>query len=110
MSDVTLKELQSTMSEDDFTKMKRKFEPCYRELSDMKSKRFIKTHIPIKLMPRSVQEVGAKIVYVARNPKDMCVSWYHMAKSFPTWAYAGDFQSFSEYFMNDLSKVWKFYH
>lgn len=46
-----------------------------------------------------------KIVYVARNPKDVAVSWYHLNKAIKTQGYKGDFAKFWDYFQNNLSKL-----
>ncbi|XP_046383768.1 luciferin sulfotransferase-like [Ischnura elegans] len=46
-------------------------------VDNMPSPRFIKTHLPWHLLPRQMETVKPKIIYVARNPKDMCVSYYH---------------------------------
>lgn len=45
-----------------------------------------------------------KIIYVARNPKDVAVSWYHLNTAIKTQGYHGDFATFWDYFENDLSK------
>lgn len=39
----------------------------------------IKTHLPFEMIPFSG---AAKYIYVARNPKDACVSFYHHHKTF----------------------------
>lgn len=41
--------------------------------------RLIKTHLPYHMTPLNQQ---AKYVYVVRNPKDCCVSFYHHTKGF----------------------------
>ncbi|CAH0564168.1 unnamed protein product [Brassicogethes aeneus] len=42
--------------------------------------RFIKTHLPISLLPRDLLTSGCKIIYVARSPKDMMVSRYYFSR------------------------------
>jgi len=46
----------------------------------LSSPRLIKTHLPCSLMPFSA---AAKYVYVARNPFDCAVSFYHHTRGFP---------------------------
>ncbi|XP_077991763.1 sulfotransferase 1E1-like [Glandiceps talaboti] len=41
----------------------------------MTSPRFFMTHIPLDLLP---SPSSAKVIYLARNPKDVLVSWYAM--------------------------------
>ncbi|CAN7940824.1 unnamed protein product [Ixodes hexagonus] len=53
----------------------------------------IKTHLPFSKLRYSGQ---AKYLYVARNPYDCCVSFYHHTKSFP--AYFFEDGTFSEFF------------
>lgn len=77
----------------------------YEELEAKTTRRFIKTHFPIHLMPSNALEVGAKIVYVVRNPKDVAVSYYHLQKSIPTFGYTGDFETFAKYFLEDSGSL-----
>jgi len=39
--------------------------------------RVIFTHLPLELLPKQALEGRCKIIYVARNPKDNAVSFYH---------------------------------
>uniref|UniRef100_A0ABM5GSK4 Sulfotransferase n=1 Tax=Pogona vitticeps TaxID=103695 RepID=A0ABM5GSK4_9SAUR len=59
----------------------------------------IKTHLPIQLIPKSFWEKKCKIIYVARNAKDVAVSYYYfyqMAKILPDH---GTWNEFLEKFM-----------
>lgn len=76
----------------------------YDKLSAQTSRRFIKTHLPISLMPRNIKEVGSKLVYVARNPKDVAASFYYFHKSLSELQFNGNFESFAQYFTDDLGK------
>ncbi|XP_054263240.1 sulfotransferase 1E1 [Macrosteles quadrilineatus] len=48
-----------------------------RLVESIPSPRCIRTHLPLQLLPQELRQVKPKIVYVARNPKDVCVSYYH---------------------------------
>ncbi|KAF5291377.1 hypothetical protein FQA39_LY03528 [Lamprigera yunnana] len=51
-------------------------------IRNMKVPRFIKTHLPFSLLPYEIQS-GAKtpkIIYVIRDPKDVCVSYFYFRK------------------------------
>lgn len=78
--------------------------PGYEFIPNISEARFIKTHLPFSLMPPSVMNEQAKIVYVARNPKDVIVSYYHLSRLYRTTGYVNDFNTFWEYFENDLRK------
>ncbi|XP_028981879.1 sulfotransferase 4A1 [Diachasma alloeum] len=69
-------------------------------VEDLPRPRFIKTHLPFQLLPRDLREgrTQAKIVYVCRNPKDVCISFYHHTKHF---AFRGDFEQFCRLFLGD---------
>ncbi|XP_074849983.1 sulfotransferase 1 family member D1-like [Carettochelys insculpta] len=61
------------------------------QLAAVPSPRIVKTHVPVQLLPASFLDQDCKMIYVARNPKDVAVSFYHfylMAKMHPdpgTW-------------------------
>ncbi|KAI4460509.1 sulfotransferase sult [Holotrichia oblita] len=51
-------------------------------IKNLKGKRLIKTHLPWELLPLQIrnQTKKPKIIHVFRNPKDVCVSYYHHTK------------------------------
>lgn len=71
-------------------------------------RRFIKSHLPFCLLPPSIMENQAKVIYIARHPRDVVVSYFHLNKLFRPYDFAGDFECFSEYFMKSLSELLKF--
>ncbi|KAH7973036.1 hypothetical protein HPB52_020760 [Rhipicephalus sanguineus] len=57
-----------------------------------------KTHLPFWMNPYSPD---AKYIYVARNPYDCCVSFYHHTKNFDTYHYEdGTFDDFLDKFVD----------
>ncbi|XP_011302859.1 sulfotransferase 1 family member D1 [Fopius arisanus] len=68
---------------------------------DLPSPRLIKTHLPFKLLPRDLREgkTGAKIIYVRRNVKDNCISYYHHVRIME--GYRGNFHEFCQLFLAD---------
>lgn len=48
-----------------------------KQMSEMSSPRFIKSHLPVGLLPEQVWKVQPKLVYVYRKPKSVTVSYYH---------------------------------
>ncbi|TRY80471.1 hypothetical protein TCAL_13353, partial [Tigriopus californicus] len=69
-------------------------------IGKMQSPRVIKTHIPLELLPPKLVET-CKVVYVCRNPKDTCVSYFHhSAIGKPVYKLYGNFEDYSELFFN----------
>lgn len=68
-------------------------------LKDTPAPRLLKTHLPLSLLPQTLLDQKVKVVYLARNAKDVAVSYYHfyrMAKVHPD---PGTWDSFLEKFM-----------
>ncbi|CRL03234.1 CLUMA_CG016264, isoform A [Clunio marinus] len=85
------------------------YDPIDKVLEAQTTQRFIKIHLPMQFLLWKIKEVGAKVVYVARNPKDVAVSYFHFEKN-PIFAYNGDFETYSDFFMNDqviYAPYWK---
>ncbi|XP_072041100.1 sulfotransferase 1C1-like [Amphiura filiformis] len=57
--------------------------PTHEIVDKMKSPRTIKSHLPGHLLPPDVMKKKARIVYVARNPKDLAVSCFYFRKVNP---------------------------
>ncbi|KAJ8725830.1 hypothetical protein PYW08_004013 [Mythimna loreyi] len=63
--------------------------------------RFIKTHLPMSLLPPKILDT-VKMVYVARDPRDVVVSCYHLARFLKTTNFQGSFKDFWNLFRIDL--------
>ena len=60
--------------------------------------RFIKTHVPLSVMPEQIKDTG-KVIFVLRNPRDVLVSLYHFNKNDATLKFDIDFDTFFEMFL-----------
>uniref|UniRef100_A0A8C3KPJ1 Sulfotransferase n=1 Tax=Calidris pygmaea TaxID=425635 RepID=A0A8C3KPJ1_9CHAR len=68
-------------------------------LQDTAARRLITTHLPARVLAPALQQSKAKVIYVARNPKDVVVSFYHfhhLAKFLPD---PGSFDTFLTRFL-----------
>merc|ERR1711973_516743 len=69
--------------------------------NDKSDPRIIKTHLSWQMLPARVKShSNAKIVYVTRNPRDACVSYYNHWRVLE--GYKGTFEDFAEAFVNDV--------
>lgn len=73
---------------------------CVEFLKDMDERRFIKSHLPLSLLPPNLLHT-AKVIYVARNPKDAMVSFYHHHKLIKAHGYVGDLPTFAKRMTKD---------
>ncbi|KAM7167668.1 LOW QUALITY PROTEIN: sulfotransferase 1B1-like [Macrochelys suwanniensis] len=54
-----------------------KMPPGTEQLAKKPSPRLVKTHLPVQILPMSFWENGCKVIYFARNAKDVAVSSYY---------------------------------
>ena len=70
---------------------------------NMQSPRVIKSHLPFEMLPPNLLDT-CKVIFVSRNPKDTCVSYYHHAKkveeSTENGEFFGTFSDFAETFLD----------
>ncbi|XP_055304988.1 sulfotransferase 4A1-like [Sitodiplosis mosellana] len=64
-----------------------KFENSLERVDNEPSPRIIISHLPPNLLPVDLWTIRPKIIYIARNPKDVAVSMFHMLRD--------DFKHFS---------------
>ncbi|XP_048881087.1 amine sulfotransferase-like [Brienomyrus brachyistius] len=63
------------------------------------SPRIRSSHLPYKLLPRDLTKKRGKVIYVARNPKDVLVSYFHFHNCAVMLETPKDFNDFFEKFM-----------
>jgi len=77
--------------------------PGWKSLEKSTSVRFIKTHMPYSLLPKSIKEKNCKIIYVARNPKDVMLSYYFFARMMTFASYRGTLiEFFNKFIKNEV--------
>ncbi|KAL0894132.1 hypothetical protein ABMA27_014169 [Loxostege sticticalis] len=75
--------------------------PGSEMVANLPSPRFIKSHLPLSLLPPSLLDT-TKVVYVARDPRDVAVSYFHHNKFFSFMGYTGDLKQYWEKFIKDM--------
>ncbi|KAF3697046.1 Cytosolic sulfotransferase 1 [Channa argus] len=63
------------------------------------SPRIIKSHLPLKFLPKSFWEQNCKIIYNARNTKDSVVSLFHFERMTLVQPEPGDWNSYLQRFL-----------
>ena len=81
--------------------MKKIFEESIDMAANLPSPRIIKSHLPFELLPKNLLDT-AKVVYVCRNPKDTCVSYFHHINDTfgMNYQFKGSFDQFTKCFMD----------
>ncbi|CAK1545175.1 unnamed protein product [Leptosia nina] len=75
-------------------------DPVFDLIKKQDSPRFFKSHLPLSLLPPSA--LKAKMVHVARDPRDAMLSFYHLMNSMTLSNLRGDFKDFWEAAIKDL--------
>ncbi|XP_053673321.1 luciferin sulfotransferase-like [Anopheles nili] len=70
----------------------------FERVQQMPRPRFIKTHLPVSMLPGRYWTVKPKTVYIKRNPKSVAVSYYHHSRSI---FYRGTMDDFVRSFMRE---------
>ena len=73
------------------------------DINILPSPRILKTHLPHNIIPKSVTEDSkCKYIYVARNPKDVAVSYFKFATSLER--YCGSWEFYVKLFVEGNGK------
>ncbi|XP_018564281.2 estrogen sulfotransferase-like [Anoplophora glabripennis] len=81
---------------------KESMKPQWEVLENTVGRRFIKSHLPLSLLPPTLLTSGAKVVYIARNPKNAIISRYYQERSLRMTNYVGNFEQYWDLFEKNL--------
>uniref|UniRef100_A0A2A4K5L1 Sulfotransferase domain-containing protein n=1 Tax=Heliothis virescens TaxID=7102 RepID=A0A2A4K5L1_HELVI len=73
----------------------------FQTLPNVASPRYVKSHLPLSLLPPKLLET-AKVFYIARDPRDVAVSYHFAHKLFRYFDDNVEFKEFWDLFKNDL--------
>ena len=67
--------------------------------------RVLNSHIPFHYLPKNTLEQKCKILFVQRNPKDICVSYFNHHSKILEYEYEGKFENYVKRFLNGTGKL-----
>jgi len=73
-----------------------------QKITELERPRSLKTHFSFELISPTVIS-KAKVVYMMRDPRDVCVSYYYHCRLFNYEGFTGTFDQFVESFMHDAT-------
>ena len=68
------------------------------------SPRVLNSHFPLSMLPKDIMKHRNKIVFVQRNPKDICVSFYNHHFKALEYGYSGTWENYMPRFLKGLGK------
>ena len=72
------------------------------------SPRIINTHLPLSMLPKDILKHKPKIIFMQRNPKDICVSYYNHHFKLVEYEYNGKWENYLPRFMKGLGELTDF--
>ena len=79
------------------------------QFNNIQSPRVLNTHFPFSLLPKEITKHKAKIIFVQRNPKDICVSYYNHHFKILEYGYTGVWDHYVPRFLKGLGKLVNFF-
>jgi hypothetical protein len=95
--------METVFKMSDIESERNKFETMAQSIKwadNLPSPRVIKSHLPLEFLPPNLVDT-CKVIFVGRNPKDCCTSYYHHYKLIPQYQYTGNFEQFAQMFLDD---------
>ena len=76
------------------------------DVRNIPSPRLMQTHLPYDIIPKGESEdTKCKYIYIARNPKDVAVSYYKFLGAIPVTGYNGPWDFFVKLFLEKKGKL-----
>lgn len=72
--------------------------PGLKFIENIKTRRIIKTHLPLSFLPDNIEN-ESKMIYIVRNPKDVTVSYFHFTNLSTQAQFTGNFYDFTKLFI-----------
>ena len=85
----------------------------FADIAKVPSPRLIKSHLPYSIIPKGSSDgTKCKYIYIARNPKDVAVSYFHFTVSLKSSGngYNGPWEFFSKLFIDGNGKIYQVGH
>ncbi|XP_044758916.1 uncharacterized protein LOC123316764 [Coccinella septempunctata] len=98
LNDKTVEEILQQCPDEEISFNRKKESLKYLEQD--KTRRVIKTHLPLELLPDDIIKKGCKIIYICRDPKDVSVSYFLLQSSLRHIKFSGDFEKYLQFFRN----------
>ena len=74
------------------------------QFDNIPSPRVLNTHLLFPMLPKDILRQKCKIVFVQRNPKDICVSFYNHHSKIREYEFNGTWENYVQRFMKGLGK------
>ncbi|XP_046561658.1 sulfotransferase 1B1-like [Haliotis rubra] len=80
-------------------------------IESLQKPKILNTHLPLRMLPTQVVEKKIKCIQIIRNPKDVCVSFFHHKRdTLSSIGYDGDFLEFTEAFLSGKLPFGSYYN
>lgn len=76
---------------------------------NLQGRRVIKCHMPMEMLPPNLLD-KCKVIYVARNIKDMAISWFHHIKDITPHDFQGNMDDNLDLMEKDLHMYGSYFH